>query len=412
VNQEIETIIIGGGQAGLATSYYLSQRGCEHIVLEQAAQAGNAWRNDRWDSFALLTPNWSFRLPGAEYQGDNPDGFMARDEIVARFERYVERFRLPVHFDQRVTRIEPRPDNRGFKVSLDDNTWEALNVVIATGLYQKPKIPPCSKKISPQIVQLHSGEYRDPKALPPGAVLVVGSGQSGCQIAEELYQSGCKVYLSTGSAGRAPRRYRGKDVYEWLYLSGFLDRTVDKLPSPQAKFTANPHLSGKNGGHSLNLHQFARDGVILSGHLENASESRVWFVKDLMENLAKADKFEAEIGKSIDEFIVHTGLEAPLERLPELRDGYKMGEIDELDLNSEGIKSIIWAIGYNFSFSLVRLPVVDRDGFPLQRRGVTDYPGLFFVGLPWLNKQKSGLLVGFAEDAEFIASMISARVHQ
>jgi putative flavoprotein involved in K+ transport len=411
VSQKIETIIVGGGQAGLATSYHLTKRGLEHIVLEQASQAGNAWRNDRWDSFTLVTPNWSFRLPGAEYQGNAPDGFMSRDEIVACFEQYVERFHLPVHYRVQVTSVEQKAEGEGYLVRTKDAVWEARNVVIATGLFQRPKIPSFSADISKQITQLHTGQYRNPQSLPPGAVLVVGSAQSGCQIAQELYQSGRKVYLCVGSAGRVPRRYRGKDIYEWMHLSGFLDRTVDKLPSPKAKFAGNPHASGRDGGQTLNLHQFARDGVVLLGRLQGARDNMIWLGPDLKENLAKVDKFEAEILKMVDGFIAQNRLNAPSENLPTLRDGYEAEEITELNLPSAGITTIIWAIGYSFDFSLVKLPIFDGDGYPNQKRGITDYPGLFFMGLPWLYKYKSGHIIGVGEDASFTASAIATREH-
>jgi len=406
---KIDTVIVGGGQAGLSTSYYLKQQGCDHIILEQAAQAGNAWRNGRWDSFALLTPNWSFRLPGAEYQDSAPDGFMQRDEIVTRFEHYIHHFQFPIQYQQRVISIEQSTGGTGYLVRTEDAEVQARNVVIATGLYQKPKIPSFSADLSTRITQLHSGEYRNPRQIPPGAVLVVGSAQSGCQITEELYESGRRVYLCTGSAGRAPRRYRSRDVYEWLHLSGFLDRTFDKLPSPKAKFAGNPHVSGRDGGHTLNLHQFARDGVVLLGRVQGGREGRIGLASDLYENLANADQFEAEVVKLIDSFITQTGLDAPAESLPELRDGYAADVITDIDLDSAGITTIIWAMGYRFDFDLVKLPVFDEDGYPVQRRGVTDYPGLFFVGLPWLYKQKSGLLIGVGEDAEYVASAIAGR---
>jgi putative flavoprotein involved in K+ transport len=409
MNQIIETVIIGGGQAGLATGYGLKQFGREAIILEQASQPANAWRNDRWDSFALLTPNWAFRLPGAEYQGNQPDGFMPREEIVATFEQYIDRFQLPVQYQTRVNSVTALPDGQGYRVTTGAEVYQARNVVVATGLFQRPKIPIYGTEISARITQLHSGQYRNPASLAPGAVLVVGSGQSGCQIAEELYQNGRRVYLCTGSAGRAPRRYRGKDVYEWLYLSGFLDRTVDKLPSPRTKFAANPQVSGRDGGHSLNLHQFARDGVVLLGHMQTASAATVHLEADLKENLGKADKFEQEIVNMVDGYITKNSLTAPHEELPMLRDGYAAAEITELNLSSAGISTVIWAIGYRFDFDFVQLPVFDGDGYPIQQRGVTDAPGLFFVGLPWLHKQKSGLLIGVGEDAEYIAWKIATR---
>ena len=408
--QKIETIIIGGGQAGLSTSYYLNQLGLENIVLEQAAKAGNAWRNERWDSFTLLTPNWSFQLPGAKYQGNFPEGFMPREEITSRFEKYIEKFHLPVNYQVRVNSVEQ--NDNGYLVKAKDAIWEAQNVVMATGLFQGAKIPTFSTGISADILQLHSGEYHNPQSLPTGGVLVVGTAQSGCQIAEELYQSGRKVYLCVGSAGRVPRRYRGKDVYEWMHLSGFLDRTVDKLPSPGAKFWGNPHVTGKDGGRTLNLHQFARDGVVLLGRLQNARDDMIWLAPDLKENLAKVDKFETEIVKMIDGYISQIGLNVPPEKLPQLMDGYQAKEITDINLRSAGIKTIIWAVGYKFDFSLVKLPIFDNDGFPIQNRGVTDYPGVYFVGLPWLFKYKSGHLIGVGEDAEFIATAIASRHSQ
>jgi putative flavoprotein involved in K+ transport len=407
--QKIETVIIGGGQAGLATSYLLSQQGKENIVLEQSARAGNAWRNDRWDSFTLLTPNWSFRLPGAEYKGDNPDGFMAREEIVANFEKYVQNFNLPVQYNVQVNSVQQNEKVDGYLVKSRDTIWDAHNVVIATGLFQRPRLPTFSADLSSRILQVHSGEYRNPQSLPAGAVLVVGSAQSGCQIAEELYLSGRKVFLCVSSAGRVPRRYRGKDIYEWMLLIGLLDRTVERLPSPAARFGSNPHVTGKDGGRTLNLHQFARDGVVLLGHLKDGHENNIRLFNDLKENLAKGDKFETDLVKQIDEYVVMNDLNVPPEKLPVLRDGYEMDEITELDLNAAGITSIIWAMGYSFDFSLVKLPVFDSDGYPVQKRGVTDYPGLFFVGLPWIYKYKSGHLVGFGEDAKYIVSEIAAR---
>ena len=212
--ERIETVVVGGGQAGLATSYFLKQEGREHVVLEQAAQAGNAWRTGRWDSFTVVTPNWSVRMPGAEYSGPDPDGFMPRDEIVAYFEQYADRFQLPMQYSTRVVSIE-QLDSSGYRVQTDTGIFEADNVVIATGFEQLPKIPPFASDLPSDITQLHSSAYRNPQSLPSGAVLVVGSAQSGCQIAEELYQSGLQVYLSTGaSSGRAPRRYRGQDTFK------------------------------------------------------------------------------------------------------------------------------------------------------------------------------------------------------
>lgn len=402
------TIIVGGGQAGLATSYWLKQHGLEHRVFDRADRPGHAWRQ-RWDSFTLATPNWTFQLPGAEYVGGDRDGFMPRDEIVATFERYAADNDLPVSFGVDVIAVEPSVGRPGYLVRTQDRVYEAANVVIATGLYQRAKIPAFAAGLPTDVLQLPSEQYRNPTGLPRGAVLVVGSGQSGCQIAEELHKAGRRVFLSVGSAGRAPRRYRGKDTYEWLTLAGFFDRTADMLPSPKARFAANPHLSGAGGGHDLNLHQFARDGITLLGHLRDVNDGRLALAPDLYDGLKKADQFEAQVLGLIDGYIVRSGLDAPQEQRPNLRDGYDQPVILDVDVAAAEIKTVIWAAGYSFDFNLVRLPVTDSDGFPVQQRGITTHPGLYFIGLPWLHTQKSGLLLGVGEDAAFIADHIANR---
>jgi len=403
--ERIETVIVGGGQAGLATSYYLKQARREHVVLEQAAQAGNAWRTGRWDSFTLVTPKWSVRMPGAEYSGPDPDGFMPRDEIVAYFEQYADRFQLPVLYNSRVVSIE-QVNGRGYRVQTDGRTFEADNVVMATGFEQLPKIPPFASGLPSDITQLHSSMYRNPQSLPSGAVLVVGSAQSGSQIAEELYQSGRQVYLCTGSAGRVPRRYRGEDTFKWLYQLGFFDMTPDKLPMPRERFAA-PHVSGKNGGHTLNLHQFARDGVTLLGHLRGASGHKLSLAPDLHENLGRVDGFEMQVKKMVDGYIQARGLDAPAEELTQLRYGYGQPIIEELDLKATGINTIIWARGYTFDVSFLKLPVLAADGLPIQASGVTNYPGLYFVGMPWMPTLKTGTLAGVGEAARHVADNIA-----
>jgi putative flavoprotein involved in K+ transport len=408
----MDTVIVGAGQAGLALSYYLTQKGHSHIVLERAAQAGYALRNGRWDSFTLVTPNWTMKMPGDEYQGPEPDGFMGRAELVTYFEQYGDRFKLPIKYNARVQSVEPDWHGRGFLVKTEQENFRAANVVIATGLYQRPKKPACSAKLPESIQQFHPGDYHNPKNLPDGAVLVVGSGQSGCQIAEELYLAGRVVYLSTGQAGRIPRRYRGQDFYHWANETGYLDRTVDGLATPRSRFLGDPHLSGKDGGRSLNLHRFARDGVVLLGHIYDIKDRQVRFVPDLYENLASSDRFEGQITREIDRYIDKSGLKAPVEKLSHLRYGYKIKTCQKLDLKEAGIQAIVWATGYQFDFRIVRLPIFDYDGYPIQKRGLTNWPGLYFLGLPWLVNQKSGLLMGVGEDAAYIATKIMTHKSQ
>jgi putative flavoprotein involved in K+ transport len=409
VKTKYDTIVIGGGQAGLATSYYLTEQGCEHLVLEQAAHAGNVWRNERWDSFTLVTPNWAFRLPGAEENGGHRDGFMPRTEIVAFFDQFVESFHLPIRYNTHVISVEPM-DDKGYRVQTSERTFEANNVVMATGFFQTPKLPPYATSLSPGFTQLHSNAYRNSESLPAGAVLIVGSAQSGCQIAEELNQHGRKVFLCTGSAGRVPRRYRGKDVIEWLHLTGLFDLTPEQLPPGMGKFEGIPHISGTKGGHTINLHQFAHDGITLLGHMRGAAGDKVWLASDLYENLAKADQFEREALNMVDGYIQANGLDSPTEDLQHLQEGYKQPIIEELDLKAAGINTVLWAMGYTFDYSLVKLPVCDEDGFPIQTSGVTRYPGLYFVGMPWMPVEKSGFLLGVSQSAKYIASYIAEAV--
>jgi len=403
----VNTVVVGGGQAGLSVSHCLSEHAVDHVVLEQADLPADAWRSHRWDSFTLNTPRWQSRVPGGRYGEDDPDGFMPKQEVVAHLEDLASR--LPVRTRMRVASIARR--KRGdYVVTIDGGeTIGTRNVVVATGLYQSPKIPRLARDLPGAIKQLHSDTYRNPDQLLPGAVLVVGSAQSGAQIAEELYESGRRVYLATGRAGRTPRRYRGRDANWWLARMGQYDRKVSELPSPKAKFSGKPHISGTKGGHTINLHQFARDGVTLLGRLAGVEGGIVKLDSDLHDNLAAADRAEAEFVRSVDAYIAASGISVPQEMLPVLRDGFDQQIRTELDLAAAGITNVIWATGYSFDFSLVRLPVTDADGFPVQTRGVTAFPGLFFVGLPWLHTAKSGLIHGLSEDARYIADRIAER---
>jgi putative flavoprotein involved in K+ transport len=339
--------------------------------------------------------------------GKDPEGFLSRDELVTYFENYIQQNELPIWYGALVFTVNATRD--GYAVESIAGTFHAKNVVVATGFYQRPRIPRFEGILSPSIRQLHSDSYRHPNSLPAGAVLVVGSAQSGAQIAEELYQSGRKVYLSVSRSGRVPRRYRGKDINWWSNALGLYERTVDQLRSPQEKFGGKPHISGTKGGHTLNLHQFAGDGVTLLGRVVELDGATVKLARDLHKNLAAADQWEANLVARIDTYIEKQGLTVPQEILPQVTAGFEQQERDELDLRSANIRCVIWATGYSLDFSIVRLPVFDADGYPIQRCGVTGYAGLYFVGLPWLRNAKSGLLFGVSEDAAYVASHIINR---
>ena len=401
-----DTLVVGGGQAGLATSYYLMHNGHDHIVVDSSKKPAYMWRNRTWDSFTFVTPNWTFRMPGADPVSESRDGFMSRHKIIEFFENYVTRFRLPVKYETEVTSVARLPEG-DYRIKTNGPDYVAKNVVMASGFFQHPKTPNFASKIPSAIHQLHSSEYRNPNSLPEGAVLVVGSGQSGCQIAQELLRAGRKVFLSIGRAGRVPRRYRGKDIIEWLEMVGLFDLTPEQLPPGMGKFDGIPHLSGLDGGRTLNLHQFARDGMRLLGHIIDATQHILTVAPDLYKTLEEVDKFELNATLMIDEYIETNKLDAPEEILPQYRDAYQQMIIEHLDLRQEKISTIIWCIGYTFDYSIVRLPVFDRDGFPIQSKGVTNKPGLYFVGMPWMPSERSGTLFGIADAAKHIVSHIT-----
>ncbi len=414
MTEHIETVIIGGGQAGLALSYYLNQQRRQHVVLERG-RVGESWRSQRWDAFTLITPNWTIQLPGLEYQGDDPDGFLPREAFVKYLERYAQSFNAPLREGVQVTVVQQLSGGDGYLVEAEEETFKADNVVLATGAYPKPKLPKGSDQLAADIYQLHSSQYHNSESLPSGAVLVVGTGQSGFQIAEELHKSGRQVYLSTSSCGKTPLRYRGKDVVWWLTKMGFFDRTVDQLPSPMVKFACSPHASNKYGVQDITLRQFAGLGITLLGHLQTAEGQRVILAPDLEDNLSRSEAFTVQIMRMIDGYIMKSGLQVPVhDETSEVTQSAAVKSIRTkniltLDLPSADIRTVIWATGYKLDFSWVQIPVFDQTGYPIHQRGVTAYPGLYFLGLQWLYKTKSALLSGIGEDAAFIASAIAAR---
>jgi putative flavoprotein involved in K+ transport len=405
IMERIKTIVIGGSQSGLAVSYWLSQFGEEHVILEKS-EVGSAWRTGRWDSFTLVSPNWTTQLPGYPYSGEDPDGYLPRDEIVKYLEDYARQIGAPLRLGVEATSLEQSSGSGRFAVRTNQGEYEADYVIAATGAFQKPKIPTVSEKIAKEFYQIHSGEYRSADKLPSGAVLVIGSAQSGCQITDDLNQQGRKVYLSTGTARRVPRRYRGKDIFFWVDKLGLMDETPEMLEKPEERFAANPQLSGAGGGRLMNLHQFARDGVTLLGRLKSAQGRQLNFAPDLKENLAHADKTDAGIRKAIDEYIMENELEAPAEETPNLTDGFEAETITNLDLGEAGIQTIIWACGYSFDYSWIKFPIFDQKGYPQHKQGRTEIPGLYFLGLQYQTRLKSSLLFGVGQDAKMIAEHI------
>jgi putative flavoprotein involved in K+ transport len=407
--EQVDVVIVGGGQAGLALSYYLTEQGREHLVLEQG-RIVESWRSKRWDSLRLIAPNWSLRLPGFTYSGDYPDGFMSKDEVVTHLKAHAGSFGAPVREGVRVTAIAHHPTDRGFLVRTQSESIRASHVVLATGALQQPRVAACAARLPARVTQVLAPAYRNPRSLPPGAVLVVGSGETGCQIAEEVVRAGRAVFLAGGRSWWAPRRYRGRDVAAWARLVGWFDRTVDELPPGVRTGQPNPQLTGGDGGHDISGHTLAREGVRLLGRLQDVRDGRAFFAADLVANLAWGDQRARMWLQGIDDLITAQGLEAPAEDWPDdllTSTDSSHDAPTELDLADVGINTVIWAMGYRPDLDWVDLPILDAEGYPIQRRGVTAVSGLYLLGLDWLHTAKSGLFAGVGEDAAYLAEHMS-----
>ncbi|WP_051244399.1 MSMEG_0569 family flavin-dependent oxidoreductase [Azohydromonas australica] len=401
-------VVVGGGQAGLSTSHYLKQQGIAHVVLEKR-RVGHSWRSERWDSFCLVTPNWQCRLPDFPYAGPEPQGFMLRDQIVAYLEAFAARVQPPLIEGVAVTRVS-RHVSGAFEVDTSIGRCLADHVVVATGGYDIPIVPPCAHGLPDSITQVHSVAYRNPAQLPPGEVLVVGSGQSGVQIMEDLHLAGRKVHLAVGSAPRSPRVYRGREATEWLHEMGFYELTVDRHPlGDEARHKTNHYMTGRDGGHEIDLRRFALEGVKLYGTLADIRGGVVGFKADLTRNLDEADEVYCSIRRDIDAYIARAGIEAP-EEAPFHKAWVPQGDPEQLDLQAAGITSIVWAIGFRADYRWIDLPAFDGRGHPRFTRGVSPVPGLYFLGLPWLNTWGSGRFLGVADDARHLVDVIRQRL--
>jgi putative flavoprotein involved in K+ transport len=400
-------IIVGGGQAGLSLSHYLKQRSIDHLVLEKHDPV-HAWRDQRWDTFCLVTPNWQCKLPGWEYAGDDPHGFMKKDEIIDYVQGFVHHVNAPVLGEVTVQRVARRSGG-GFELSTTKGDFTADQVVVASGGYHLPIIPRLAERLPADIVQLHSEQYRNPQSLPPGAVLVVGNGQSGAQIAEDLHLAGRKVVLATGSAPRCARFYRGKDVVDWLAEMGYYDMPVHEHPLREGvRDNTNHYVTGRDGGRDIDLRRFAAEGMELYGLLEGLDGDTLRFRPDLQANLDHADRIYNGINASIDKYIATQAIEAPPASVYEPV-WQPAEERATLNLRDAGITSVVWCIGFQPDFAWIDAPVFTGRGQPGHVRGVTAVAGLYFLGLPWLHTWGSGRFSGVARDAMYLAEQIELR---
>lgn len=402
--ERVDVLVVGAGQAGLALSHELTRRNVDHLVLERG-RVGQSWR-DRWDSFCLVTPNWTVQLPDGHYAGPDPDGFMLRDEVAAFLDAYATTSKVPIREGTEVTAV--RREGADFTVETSDGPITARRVVMATGAFQRPHRPAGAATLPATVAQMDVADYHNPGALPDGGVLVVGSGQSGCQIAEELRQAGRDVILACGRAPWFPRRAGEHDGVWWVLESGFLDQTLESLPDPSARLWSNPQLSGHDGGHDLNLRTLRAQGVTLAGRFLGADDRDLLFAPDLVESARWGDESYRRIVQLVDRMVAERRLPDPMLPDPE---PFEADSPERLPL--AGIGSVIFAGGFRPDYRAL-LPwsdAFDGMGFPLHDDGEsTVIPGLHFIGVHFLRKRKSSFLMGIAEDAAVVAQRIASPV--
>jgi len=416
---ELDAVVVGAGQAGLGISYFLQRAGFNHLVFERG-RIGETWLSQRWDSFRLNTLNFMNALPGLPYDGPEPDGFWSADDQVRYFERYVDHWHLPVQTGVTIVSVEQAKGEERFVLRMrsSDGVEESVSsraVVVASGMLHTPRFPPVRSRMPGDIVQLHTADYRNPAQLPPGAVLIAGSGQSGVQIAEELLNSGRTVYLATSRVARTPRRYRGRDILEWWIDTGFIDVTFASLEDKSISRVAQPQISGLGRyGHTVSLQYLARQGVVVLGRLLDVKAGTVILGDDAAANVRFADEFSQRQKDGIDAYLARAGITPPpLEDdpadLPD-RQAQCVSPLRRLNLGDAKVTTVIWATGLTGDLAWLHLPVLDADGKPIHRQGVAPVPGLYFAGFPWLRSRKSGIIYGAAEDANYIAGAIARQL--
>jgi putative flavoprotein involved in K+ transport len=402
-DEKIETLVIGGGQAGLTMSHQLKQRGLPHLVLERCRIA-ERWRSERWDGLIFQFPNWSVRLPDFPFPHDDPDAFSDTATIIKYIEAYAEFVAPPIRCGVAVTRLAQRDGT--FIAETTDGTIAARNVVVATGPYQRNVIPDMLR--DHPVFQVHASDYKNPAQLPPGAVLVAGAGASGAQIAEELQRAGRRVYLSVARHRRLPRRYRGRDLIWWL-----AEMRLDQMtPEERGSARLGPVISGAYGGRTIDFRNFAADGMILVGRIEAAQDGIIEIAPGLAESLVDGDLVYSTFLDTVDAYVKRRGIELPEDpaaRTIVADPPCVTAPLTRLDLATEGISSVIWATGYGVDFGWIDVPVLDERGEAVHHIGISEVPGLYFLGLQWLSKMNSSFLSGVGDDAAVLADHIRTR---
>lgn len=403
--------VIGASHAGLSVSYRLGQRGLDHVVLERHDHVGHAWSHERWDSFTLVTPNWFLRLPDFAYDGDEPDAYLPRDEIV----QYLDDFRVmvdpPVRFRTAVSGLSRIGDD--WLVETPGTALRVHDVVVATGYFHRPNVPALASDLPPGIVQFDPYTYRNPDSLPHGATLIVGSSMSGVQICEDFIAAGRDVIMAVGAGNRVPRVYRGRDAFAWMVDMGWLSKPVNSVTHAE-RYAASMMLSGARDRHGINLHSLAARGVTLTGRLKGIDNGVAHFDRDLNQRVVVSEAFCDEFKRTVDAFVDDHGLDVPGASTENTDEGFPLtgplyDEPEQIDLEAAGVTSVIWATGFTCDFDWIREPVLDGRGFPLQERGVSPLPGLYFCGQHWLHTFASGGFFGVGEDPAHIADHIACR---
>ncbi|MET3921418.1 NAD(P)/FAD-dependent oxidoreductase [Arthrobacter sp. UYEF20] len=403
-SQEVEVLVVGAGQAGIAMSEHLSERGIAHVVLERDRIA-ERWRSMRWDSLVANGPVWHDRFPGLEFTEPEPGAFASKEQVADYFVAYAEKIGAPVRCGIEVNSVRRNIGAPGFEVKTSDGDFNARYVVAATGPFQKPVIPAVVPDAA-GLVQIHSSCYRNPGQLPEGAVLVVGAGSSGVQIAAEIQRSGRQVYLSVGPHDRPPRSYRGRDFCWWLGVLGMWDAATPPLGAEHVTIA----VSGADGGHTVDFRALAADGIRLVGRTEAFDNGTMRFAPDLRENIANGDAHYLQLLDEADAYIEHNGLDLPEE--PEASTVRPDPEsltnpLRELDLAGAGVTSIVWATGFVQDYSWLQVDAFDETGRPQHQRGVSSEPGVYFLGLPWQSRRGSSFIWGVWHDAKYVADQIS-----
>ena len=412
MSSTVDVAVVGAGQAGLSASYFLGLDQVHHVVLE-AGEIGQSWRIHRWDSFHLNTPNWSNGLSGMEFHPQEPHAFATGNELSAYFEGYATNFHLPIMPRTSVTNLQ-RTSNGLYVLRTESGEMLAKAVVLASGGMTRPRVPEVARRLTDDLAVLSAGTYRNPEALPKGAVLVVGSGQSGCQIAEDLLEARREVYLSVSRVARVPRSYRGRDIVAWWKDMGFWDVKLPQLEDQSLQFAAQPQVSGTRGGHTVSLQSLARDGAVLLGRVLDVDRRALRLDRSVPESMRFADEKSRAFKAAIDAHIEREGIKAegalPDPGEPTLPDSREFKEITNLELRSAGISSVVWCTGFDADWSCVQVDMFDQAGRPRHNNGVTEFPGLYILGMPWLSARKSGILLGVSEDAARIVEHILAHV--